>query len=332
MVAMQEQLDWIVYRLFGLTTLEPPLVPTAPEDRVFLKRSDSAQDAVSRELVTNRIVGRLETPMYKRPWGGRDVSREVRRAAYEKEYRRSLRSAVLDNAEAALRQTPKALSARTVRDAIDHTLHNFSVVLEYLGTTISDSIASMLSADAVPFLSALRYSVGGLRKRDAWEVTWAGQRREDAGVGPIPPTPPPYVQKDFLEATFWKLRGEFDLPKERFIAYANLEKDDGVPLFGWAGWDFLERATALAALFHERKTEDGWGADALGRGKLVPILAGLLELIPWLKQWHNEASDDFGGEGAGDWYERYVEAEARSIGRTLDDLRAWRPEAGRRRA
>jgi len=140
------------------------------------------------------------------------------------------------------------------------------------------------------------------------------------------------VQKDFLEATFWKLRGEFDLPKERFIAYANLDKDDGVPLFGWAGWDFLERATALAALFHERKTEDGWGADALGRGKLVPILAGLLELIPWLKQWHNEASDDFGGEGAGDWYERYVEAEARSIGRTLDDLRAWRPEAGRRRA
>jgi len=37
---------------------------------------------------------------------------------------------------------------------------------------------------------------------------------------------------------------------------------------------------------------------------LVPLLAGLLELVPWLKQWHNQQSDDFGGEGAGDWYER----------------------------
>ena len=63
------------------------------------------------------------------------------------------------------------------------------------------------------------------------------------------------------------------------------------PLFGWAGWNHLERATALAALYQERKDRDGWDAK-----RLTPPLAGLLELVPWLKQWHNEPSAEFGGE------------------------------------
>ena len=112
------------------------------------------------------------------------------------------------------------------------------------------------------------------------------------------------------------------MPKERFISYPGCEKDgDGSPLLGWAGWDHLQRAQALAALYQERKDQDGWGME-----KLTPMLAGLLELVPWLRQWHNQPSGEFGGERAGDAYARFVEEEARRLGLSLDDLRAWRPE------
>ena len=72
----------------------------------------------------------------------------------------------------------------------------------------------------------------------------------------------------------------------------------------------------------KRKDEDAWPAD-----RLVPILAGILELVPWILQWHNEPSADFGGERLGAYFQGFVAEEARAIGKSVDDLRAWRPEA-----
>lgn len=159
--------------------------------------------------------------------------------------------------------------------------------------------------------------------RAQWEHTWALQRREDAGekLSDAIPVPDKYDVKDFRDPNYFRLRGKLDVPKERFISYPGAEKDDDAsPLFGWAGWNHLERATALASLYQERKTEEGWGAD-----RLTPLLAGLLELIPWLKQWHNDMNPEF-GERLGDYYERYVDTEAHALGLTLDALRAWRPD------
>jgi len=180
--------------------------------------------------------------------------------------------------------------------------------------------------NSVPYLASLRYSDSGLAKWRTWQETWSLQRREDAGEKVQINVPPRYDAKDFRDANYYRLRGKLDVPKERFISYPGAEKDDDKsPLFGWAGWDHLQQATALAGLYHERKTEDGWSAE-----RLVPLLAGLLELVPWIKQWHNEPNDELGGEGPGDWYERYVDAEACSLGKSLDDLRAWRPPKGGR--
>jgi hypothetical protein len=53
-------------------------------------------------------------------------------------------------------------------------------------------------------------------------------------------------------------------------------------------------------------------------------LAGLLELVPWLEQWHNEVNPVF-GERMGHYYKGFVTEEARAQGFTLDDLRAWKP-------
>jgi hypothetical protein len=69
------------------------------------------------------------------------------------------------------------------------------------------------------------------------------------------------------------------------------------------------------------KESEGWEA-----ARLQPLLAGLLELVPWLEQWHNEVDPVF-GERMGAYYKSFVSEEARSHGFTLDDLRAWKPPA-----
>ena len=57
---------------------------------------------------------------------------------------------------------------------------------------------------------------------------------------------------------------------------------------------------------------------------VAPLLAGLLERLPWLQQWHNDLDPVF-GERMGDYYEGFVRDEARSLGVTLDALREWKP-------
>ena len=51
------------------------------------------------------------------------------------------------------------------------------------------------------------------------------------------------------------------------------------------------------------------------------MLAGLLELLPWVKQWHNEPSDEFDGLRLGDYFERFINGECRELGLTHEDLK-----------
>ncbi len=60
--------------------------------------------------------------------------------------------------------------------------------------------------------------------------------------------------------------------------------------------------------------------------RLQPLLPGLLELVPCLMQWHNEIDPAY-GERMGMYYGGFVDEEARALGFTLDDLRAWKPAA-----
>lgn len=145
------------------------------------------------------------------------------------------------------------------------------------------------------------------------------KERKAQEVGPIP-VPPKYQSKDFLKVDFWRLRGGLDVPKERWISYPGCERgSDGSLVIAWAGWSHLQQATALAGYYMDMKDTEGWESV-----RLQPLLASLLELVPWLEQWHNELDPVF-GEKMGDYYRSFVTEEARTQGFTLDDLRAWRP-------
>ena len=209
------------------------------------------------------------------------------------------------------------------------------------GFSVSKLVRELVEAESVPFLPFQRYKDTGLRKRQDWEHIWALQRKEDAieaevrgrnpavseeeikeltkkrqreEVGDIP-VPPKYASGDFKKSDWWKLRGKLDVPKERWIMYPGAAREgDPSPLIAWAGWDHLQQAKALAEYYVDASQNRGWEAE-----QLKPLLAGLAELLPWLKQWHNEFNSDV-GMGFGDYLAGFLDDEARKQGTTVEAL------------
>jgi hypothetical protein len=146
------------------------------------------------------------------------------------------------------------------------------------------------------------------------------RRRKQQEIGDIPP-PPKYKSADFLNTTFWRLRGALDVPKERFVSYPHCSKtSDPSLVVAWAGWDHLQQAQALAAYYLNIKEQEGWTPE-----RLTPLLAGLPELIPWIRQWHNDPDPNFSGARMGDYFESFVDEEARELGLTPEQIRSWQP-------
>ena len=187
---------------------------------------------------------------------------------------------------------------------------------------IAALVAELIEGEAVPSLPILRYKTTGLRKREIWERTWDLQRQQDGGkdVGEIP-IPPKYATADFQKTDYWRLRGKLDVPKERWVSYPHCSTEsDPSLLVGWAGWNHLQQATALVAYYDARKRE-GWDAK-----RLMPLLAGLDQLLPWIHQWHPEIEPEF-SETAGQSFETMLKQDAHELGLTLDDIRSWEPPA-----
>lgn len=110
------------------------------------------------------------------------------------------------------------------------------------------------------------------------------------------------------------------MPKERFVSYPRCEREvDPTLVIGWAGWNHVEQAQALAHYYTRAKEHDGWSP-----ARLVPLLAGLVELLPWLMQWHNELDPQYAMK-MGDFFHGFVEEEARSLGLTINNIREWEP-------
>ena len=360
-IAWQEELDWACYALYGLLPAnvgalrhdgEPPEVRLGERafEIVLARRVAAGLETTTwferhgstpvteipshwpddyRQFVQRRIdlidrdrnIALIERPEYKRRWNT---------PAWEEFERAALRDWLLDRLEAPhlwpadVDHPPQLATVNRLADAVRTDAAFMQIAELYAGHSGFDPVqvvAELVASESVPFLPVLRYTDTGLRKRAQWEDTWALQRREDAGekAGKVP-VPPKYQSKDFLKADFWRMRGGLDVPKERWVGYPGCERgaDTSLPI-AWAGWNHLQQATALAAYYLEMKENEGWEP-----ARLQPLLAGLLELVPWLEQWHNEIDPAY-GERMGTYYRGFVNEEARALGFTLDDLRAWKP-------
>ncbi|MGW5666371.1 BREX-2 system adenine-specific DNA-methyltransferase PglX [Micromonospora sp. NPDC003776] len=364
MIAEQEELDWEVYLSYGLideglTFTGNALPAIASEERAFairLAREVQAgridtswfdhwnhrysqvteipthwvqeyRDVVQRRLdliESNKFINLLERPEYKRRWATEP---------WEKRVEKALRRWLLDRLEARsywfdAQGRPTARSVAQLADIVTRDADLVSVLQLWDGRkdrSVTQQLSALLDTESVPFLAAYRLKDSGLRKREAWEHTWDLQRREDKGekVGEIP-VPPTYTSADFRKQSWWQHRGKLDVPKERFILYPNAGREtDPTQLLGWAGWDHAQQALALNAVIAEREAE-GWADD-----KLVPLVAGLAELQPWVRQWHDETDSTYQLNLA-DYLEEQLRGRAHQVGMTVEQLGAWRPPAASR--
>ncbi|WP_115537933.1 BREX-2 system adenine-specific DNA-methyltransferase PglX, partial [Frankia canadensis] len=371
MVALQEELDWQVYRQYGLMAEELTLpMGEVPEVRlgerafeIVLARKIAAGEETSewfkrhgstpitelpehwspeyRALVEKRIavmeadrnIGLIERPEYKRRWATE---------GWDKLQDTALRDWLLDRLEAREfwfadvdgMMQPRLWTTGRLADELAGDADFVSVAEIYRpGEDLAKVVAGLVENEHVPFLAALRYKDSGLAKRADWEDVWDQQRAEDAETDPEAakrirdaiPVPPKYAQADFRKPSYWRARGKLDVPKERFISYPPAGPDnDPTLLIGWAGWDHREQAQALATLIVERQDNDGWDAE-----RLTPILAGLREVMPWVRQWHNDVDPLYDGSPA-EVYDAFL---AETMGRhalTADTLTGWRPPAATR--
>lgn len=358
MVALQEELDWRCYQCFGL--LDDPEVfdgtgdePLDLGERAFeismarkmasgelesswferhsskptpelpLHWQASYRQVVERRLhhiETNPQITLIESPEYKRRWNTEP---------WDEQQQRALKNWLIDRLETnhywpdTKQHEPRLQTVAELADKASGDHDFLQVAAIYRGREdfdVAALVAELVEAESVPFLPVLRYKPTGLRKREVWEQTWELQRKEDAGeaVGDTK-VPPKYTSADFLKTDYWRLRGKLDVPKERWISYPHCETESDPSLVvGWAGWNHLQQATALIAYYDARKRE-GWDAN-----RLMPLLAGLDQLLPWIHQWHPEIDPEF-GETAGQSYETLVKADAHELGLTLEQIRAWEP-------
>ena len=372
-ISAQEELDWQCYRMYELLPnngdvyeCEPSEIPEVAlgqrafeivlarnladgtDQNAWFERHGSTpcleipnhwperyRNIVQRRIdliELDRNIRLIERPEYKRRWNTPKWD-DLEQAA--------LRDWLLARLElprywlTSAEQTPQLTSTGRLADAARLDLDFMQMAELYASHAdfdLSQLVAQLVVSESVPFLPSLRYTEAGLRKRTQWEDTWTLQRREDSGeaVGNIP-VPPKYKSTDFLKTDVWRLRGGLDVPKERWISYPGCERGaDGSLVIAWAGWDHLQQATAIASYYLDMKDSEGWPPE-----RLQPLLAGLLELVPWLEQWHNEV-DPVYGERMGNYYKGFVSEEARAQGFTLDDLKSWKPAVvsttrGRRR-
>lgn len=365
MIAEQEELDWAAYHLYGLTETDLSLpvgtvagiaLGSRPFEIALARRVDAgetttawferhhstpvteipstwpeAQRVAAQQrldlMASDKSIKLLEAPEYKRRWAD-DL--------WDDKVHEALGDWLLTRLETPelWRRSDGMAQPRTIRElaAQVETDPDLADVLSVLplwsthrGATVEKMLDNLLKGEAVPYVASLRYKNRGFAKRAEWEATWDAQRREDAGeiTADEVPVPPNYSSADMVPAV-WKHRGKLDVPKERFISYPCASPEgDSTLLLGWAGWNDLDKGLAIFSTFADRSDED---ADTEA---LAGILAGLVEVLPWVKQWHNDLDPQFNLK-MGDYLEAQLVEAARSLSIPVEDIPAHAPKPATR--
>lgn len=332
-VVLQEEVDWTVWAL--VLGRDLPLSPlealagarAAPDERPGtaggighslpgLSEEIRAIWKARTVIVSQHAdVAAVEQRLYKRGWSGRRgvFGRQSNKGPAERQ--RALVATEL--AEHACRllgaeKTPRsAVEVTRLLQGDDRAQRSIESFADE-GHDVVRQVEEMIRAQSIPFLSAAVFTEEGL---EGWG-TWNRLRFQDS----VATRPPEFVKEHFLRDEYFRLRGRLNIEREGFISYPGCEGEEGELVFGSTAWSHLDRAVVLAGLYQDRKEREGWSKD-----RLLPMLAGLLELLPWLRQWHNEPNEELGGEKPCAQFEAFLNAECGELGFTHDDLRACRP-------
>jgi len=309
------------------------------------------------ELIENdRNIGLIEQPEYKRRWNTEPWESQLERACRQWLLDRlesyfDFDGRMNDAGEPTAKLEIGVTSVAKLADVAGRDKEFMEVGELYRDDKAFDVqklVAELVAAEHVPLLPALRYKPPGLRKRLEWERTWELQRAEDAidartqlpaddpqhltedqacdlkqqEVGDIA-VPPKYKSSDFISsggARYWALRGKLDVPKERWVSFPRCEGPDGTLPIAWAGYDHLQLARAISAYFVDIQEHHGGRDDP----RLIPLLACIIELLPWLKQWHHEIDPEY-NQRMDEVFEGFVTEESRNLGKTVEEIKAWEP-------
>jgi hypothetical protein len=387
MIALQEELDWETYHLYGLSSEGGDLQVVEGDDRIlesdrpYQWEGDDAPSTLSPSLVSRYTTRRqlaksgnlslIESPVFKRPWWGRQGVYGRLARDYHGWTSEALKSWLLDRLESYFdfdgRMNDEGSPTSQIDIGLVSVAHLADIAsrdseFQEVGSVYRDDegfdlpalVEELVRSESVPLLPVLRYKPAGLRKRKEWEQTWELQREEDTidartelpkddpdylsplaaeelkaeKIGDIP-VPPKYKSAEFINAggaRYWALRGKLDVPKERWTSFPHCEGTDGTLVICWAGYDHLQQAKAISAHYMNVKDNLGGRDDP----RLVPLLACLIELLPWLKQWHNEIDPEFDLR-MGDYFEGFIQDEARGLNMSLDEINSWEAPAKQRK-
>lgn len=242
-VALQHEIDWRVYELFGLTppvepALHPKEIPAWP-----LEQSDLLQlrSAMTQGADPGRVTwpgdyrNILERRMRAIPESPQLNSIEVRpnRASFHSWYRPSpeiLQEVLLDRCERILEESQRPLSAGMIyRD----------IVRTGLASKGREDLEGLLRRWAAPADETLAYTASGMQKRKLWEEEGAfpeskGQARKQRLR---------FTPSDYRTRELWRLRGPFDIPQEAFLIHEEPGRD---ARFSWAAERLRRRYSILS--------------------------------------------------------------------------------------
>ena len=228
MIALQEELDWECYGLYGVISedcrfadeageqCEPP--PLSLGERAF--EIVMARQMATGELETTWFARHGSTPISDLPehWppdyraiverridliqsggfiGLMERPEYKRRWNYEpwhSQEQTALRNWMLNRLESPDYWREKRLAtvrALAERAATDQDFQQVAArYTGHVGADLGTLVAELVESESVPSLAVQRYKPSGLRKREEWERTWALQRREDEVDAEVAATTP----------------------------------------------------------------------------------------------------------------------------------------------
>jgi hypothetical protein len=258
----------------------------------------------------------LETPPFKRRWQLADWPTETKKAAesWLLDRLEDLFAPATDTTPPGPLADPKPYRLEDIAVAWSRDPRVAAVAGVWTTTGLSVDLTlvaeKLLRANALPDNPHRLYSDEGLRKLDEWKRVWALQDQEDAWekaaseaeargepkpklqlVDPDDPAktlqaiplPPKLDKTDFVRAEFFSIRGKLNVPRERFILFADLSPHR----YGWNGWRNRDRALAQVEAFTlaENDPQQPAPVPTSDEPRRCGVTYGLWESLPDVRRW-----------------------------------------------